>query len=212
MTKTEIRFLNSDDAKLDLEIREEKKPGSVGSISGYAAVFNSLSEDLGRFREKIALGAFADSLNTDVRALWSHSPDKILGRESNKTLTLSEDALGLRFSLDLPDTQLGRDTLTSIQRRDITGMSFGFTVKEDAWTRGKNGDPHIRTLLKVNLFEISPVAFPAYPSTQVSARDADSLLKEIETQWAYQDLNGGKSIDEVKKQIFRLTIGARFGL
>lgn len=206
----EQRFYNTD---LKIEERSDAGADTVGTISGYAAVFNSLSEDLGRFREKIAYGAFSDSVNNDVRALWSHNPDIVLGRTSANTLKLKEDNVGLAFELSLPNTQMGRDALTSIKRRDITGMSFGFVVQEDSWQRGKAGEPHVRTLLKINLFEISPVAFPAYPATQVSSRAVDEMLKEIETKWAYEEQQAnGHLVEGLKPKVLKLTLGARFGL
>lgn len=204
------RELCEDNVLTVREVRDQDD--TVGNISGYAAVFNSLSEDLGRFREKIAYGAFGDSIKKDVRALWSHNPDYVLGRTTNNTLTLREDNVGLAFELSLPNTQLGRDALTSIRRKDITGMSFGFFVLEDSWQRGKGGEPHVRTLLKVDLFEVSPVAFPAYPATQVSSRTADELLKEIESKWAYEELKDGPSIESLKPKVLRLTFEARFNI
>lgn len=175
-----------------LELREEKsEDGSIGTVSGYAAVFNELSEELGvffKFREKIAPGAFANSISGDVRAFWSHNPDFVLGRTKNETLSLNEDGKGLRFSLKLPDTQAGRDALTLIRNRTVTGMSFGFFIEEDAWKRGSKTEAPIRTLLKVNLFEVSPVAFPAYPQTEVQARSVfipEAI--EMEAKAAYEE-------------------------
>lgn len=187
----------------NLELRDDKKEGSAGTIGGYAAVFNKLSEPLGRFREKIAPGAFADSLKNDVRAFWNHNMDFILGRTSAKTLSLKEDQLGLAFNLDLPDTQMGNDILTSVRRGDISGMSFGFMVNEDNWERGKAGEPHIRTLLKVDLFEVSPVVFPAYPQTSVNARSAEAVLAELEAQWDAEDKKSANliSVNDARRKL-----------
>lgn len=152
-------------------------------ISGYAAVFEKLSVNLGGFVERISKGAFGGSIKSnDVRALWSHNIDIPLGRTGNKTLVLSEDDTGLFFKLDLPDTQAGRDAFESIKRKDVTGMSFGFTVPPggSVWERGKENGPHVRTLMKVDLIEVSPTAFPAYPDTKVSARDVEAALKEFQ--------------------------------
>lgn len=198
-----------------LEVRDATTSGSVGQIGGYAAVFNQLSEPLGRFREKIANGAFTDSLNSDVRAFWNHNTDALLGRTTSKTLRIEQNDLGLAFSLDLPDTQAGRDTLTSIKRGDVSGMSFGFMVSEDSWQRGKAGEPHVRTLLKVDLYEVSPVVFPAYPQTSVGTRDMEQLLKELETKWAYEDNEQsapkGLSIVDARKQLFKIDFNFRVG-
>lgn len=152
----------------------------VRHIIGYAAVFNSLSEDLGGFRERIAPGAFARALKEDdVRALMNHNSDFVLGRNKSGTLTLEEDAHGLKIDCVPPDTQWARDLLVSIERKDIDQMSFGFCVR---WypdgTRGaiwgvEDGED-IRTLTDVELFDVSPVTYPAYPDTQVAVRSHDS--------------------------------------
>lgn len=197
----------------ELRFTETTSETSVGTISGYAAVFNALSEDFGRFRERIAKGAFAESIKKDVRALWSHDSGQILGRTSNNTLTLREDDHGLKFELQLPNTQIGRDALTSIKRKDVTGMSFGFFTQEDSWTRGKPGEPHIRTLLKVDLFEVSPVAFPAYPATQVSLRGQyDKTLEELEQKWAKEEKQPKYRLEDIRPKVNRLFLGAQFNL
>ena len=125
-------------------------------ISGYAAVFNRVAKITERLHEKIAPGAFKNSLGGDIRALWSHNTDIVLGRTVNDTLKLSEDDQGLKFELSLPDTSAGRDAFTLIKRGDVSGVSFGFGVKKDSWDRGSDGQPHTRTLVDVDLLEISP--------------------------------------------------------
>ena len=160
----------------ELECREEGDSGR--KIGGYAAVFNKLSEDLGGFREKIAPGAFGKSLKArEVVALWSHNPDLVLGRTSNETLQLEENARGLKFKLALPDTTWGRDAWLSINRRDVKGMSFGFTVEKDTWDIDHKDESAIRTLDQVSLFEVSATAFPAYPQTAVATRSAKEILE-----------------------------------
>lgn len=151
-------------------------------VGGYAAVFEKLSQDLGGFREKIQRGAFANSVASgDVRALWNHDSSIVLGRTTSKTLRISEDEYGLNFEVDLPDTQAGRDARVSIERGDVDGVSFGFEVLEDKVDR--SGDEIIRTLLSVNLFEVSPCTFPAYLSSNVEARSLgevrDSLMNSL---------------------------------
>ncbi len=139
-------------------------------IVGYAAVFNSQSEDLGGFREIIMPGAFDRALREaqDVRALWNHNPDIVLGRTKSGTLALSIDEKGLRCEISPPDTQAANDVLASIRRGDVDGMSFGFRTLTDNW-RMQEGEP-IRELVDLELLDVSPVAYPAYPATQVSAR------------------------------------------
>ncbi len=166
------------------EIRAEDKDGKR-TIHGYAAVFDKASQPLGYFRkfiEKIERGAFSKSIeNNDVRALWSHNIDLVLGRTGNNTLRLEEDSHGLKFELDLPNTNLGRDTFESISRGDVNGVSFGFNIEAEEWEFSDDEkSPDVHILKRVNLLEISPTAFPAYPDTEVSARDKDQSIVELE--------------------------------
>jgi hypothetical protein len=142
------------------------------TINGHAAVFN-VEADLGYFRELVVPGAFRDAVEQrqDVRALWNHNADLVLGRTKNGTLTLAEDARGLRVAFTPPDTQAGRDAVTLIDRGDVSGMSFAFVVVEDEWLDAAGVKP-LRRLLRVKLLDVSPTAFPAYESTDVSAAPA----------------------------------------
>lgn len=161
-------------------LRVETREDGKRRIVGHAAVFNQFSEDLGGFREQIAPGAFADAIQTDdVRALFNHNPDHVLGRNLAGTLKLSEDSRGLAIEIDPPDTQLARDLLVSMERGDINQMSFGFSVRPNGQNWAKDDDGKvIRTLTKVRLFDVSPVTFPAYPQTDVAARDLRSWEAE----------------------------------
>ncbi|MBB6192864.1 hypothetical protein FHS51_003118 [Sphingobium wenxiniae] len=135
-------------------------------IEGYAATFNA-EANLGAFRERIAPGAFRSALSSDILALLDHDPGNVLGRTRSGTLRLSEDSRGLAFSLDLPDTQAGRDVLELAHRNDLGGMSFGFTVPKG----GESWQGETRTLRTVDLKEISIVqAWPAYPDTEIALR------------------------------------------
>jgi len=150
-----------------IEFRVE---GDEPKIRGYAAVFNRLSEPLGGFVEKIAPGAFKKTLKeADVRALFNHDPNNVLGRSSAKTLTLKEDDKGLFMEIDPPDTVQGRDVVTLIERGDVKEASFAFRVVKDSWTNEEGKTP-IRTLEEVRLFDVSPVTYPAYPQTTVDIR------------------------------------------
>lgn len=144
------------------------------TVSGYAALYNSETVIFGLWRERIAPGAFASALNgsDDVRALFNHDPSLLLGRSASGTLQLSEDETGLKYDVDLPDTQLARDVRELIKRGDVTGSSFGFRIDEEDWDDAptKEGKLPLVTIRKVELFDVSPVTFPAYPQTSVSAR------------------------------------------
>lgn len=146
--------------------QEEDQP----KISGYAAVFNVLSDDLGGFREKVLPGAFETSIREDdIRALWNHDPNYVLGRNTAGTLKLEEDEHGLKIEIDPPETQYARDLMASMKRGDVDQMSFGFYTISDNWH--KEEDQVVRDLVKAKLFDVSPVTFPAYPQTVVHARD-----------------------------------------
>lgn len=154
-------------AGCDMERRSFAEVRTAGRrIEGYAATFNSEAR-LGSIVETIAPGAFRAALATDVLALLDHDAGKVLGRTRSGTLRLNEDSKGLAFSLDLPDTQAGRDVLALAERGDLGGMSFGFTVPKggDSW-QGER-----RTLRTIALKEISVVqAWPAYPDTELALR------------------------------------------
>jgi HK97 family phage prohead protease len=133
--------------------------GKPAVLFGYAATFNSPSQDLGGFVEVLAPGCFTRTLQTaDVRAFWNHVYDDLLGRTKSGTLRLVEDAVGLGFENDVPDTTVGRDTYVLVNRGDVDGVSFGFYSIQDEWS----ADGLINTILEAELIEISPVVFPAY--------------------------------------------------
>lgn len=166
VAKHERRFVKASEFRID---------GAAGArkLIGHAAVFNALSEDLGGFREKIAPGAFAASIAADdIRALFNHDPNFVLGRNVAGTLKLAEDETGLAMSCDLPDTQAARDLVVSIERGDITGQSFSFNTISDEWNMVE-GDT-VRTLLAVRLWDVSPVTFPAYPQTDAAMRGLEA--------------------------------------
>ena len=164
----------------DVEVR--MLPGQAPIIAGYAVVFNSLSEVMtdgrGRpFRERIAPTAFDRALaaDPDVRALWNHNADLPLGRTRNGTLVLRKDGAGLRIELTPPATTWGQDAIESIRRGDVSGMSFAFAAKRDGgdtWSKPGPDGVAERVLLDADLYEVSPVTFPAYPATVVGVRSA----------------------------------------
>jgi HK97 family phage prohead protease len=150
------------------------------SISGYAATFGDLSENLGGFKEVIRAGAFKQSLidNPDVLCLYGHDHNQILGRVSSGTLTIAEDPRGLRFSCKLPDTSTARDLIALMERGDIGKMSFGFGLSDDGDSWEEVGGQIIRTLTQVILWEISVVGQPAYKSSSVNLRSCPAQLRK----------------------------------
>jgi len=158
------------------ELRAITDDKGLRKITGYAAVFNSPT-DVGWFREKIEPGAFGASIGSDdIRALWNHDSNYVLGRNKSGSLMLVEDLHGLKIEIDPPDTQWARDLMVSMERGDVSQMSFGFQTLTDRWELQDGKE--IRTLEKVKLFDVSPVTFPAYPDTEVGLRSLEEYRKK----------------------------------
>lgn len=151
------------------------------SFEGYAARYNEISDVLGNFREKIAPGFFDDVNRYDVRALFNHDKNFVLGRSSAGTLKLFPDSVGLRVEITPPPAQWAIDLSESIRRGDINQMSFAFTMPKDGkgekWEKDSNGN-WLRTLIKPNqIFDVSIVTTPAYPQTSVSVNSFVAGIK-----------------------------------
>jgi HK97 family phage prohead protease len=205
VSKIETRLFTN-----DFEVRETSN-GMM--LSGYAAVFNSASEPL-PFIERIAPGAFKRSLSSrnDIKLLWNHDSSSVLGSTRAGTLRLYEDEKGLRVEADLPSTTAGLDAKILIQRGDVTGFSFGFTVPAngDRW----NADGTERTLTSVRLLEVSTgVAFPAYSGTNGTAtvRSLEEVAMAVEVDYdalamALGKVSNGEPITQADKEIVELVL------
>lgn len=170
------------------ELRITPVDGKPTMITGHAAMFNSLSSDLGGFREQILPLAFEKSIKGgDIRALWNHDANIVLGRNRSGTLRLSEDVSGLAFEVDMPDTALIRDMVMSpIQRQDVSACSFGFYTVRDKWQ--KVDGEWIRSLLECDVFDVSPCTYPAYTATDVAIRSmADAIQKNSSVSLWHND-------------------------
>ncbi len=169
-----------------LEFRSTGGLSSNGKkLTGYAAIFNS-EADLGGFVEVVRNGAFRKSLEggTNIRALYHHQGDALLGTTRGGTLKLKEDAHGLAFELALPDTTHGRDLAILVDRGDVAGCSFGFRVRDggDRWEQ--RGGQLVRELLDVDLVEITLTADPAYQDTTVAMRSRPAALsRDLNLLW-----------------------------
>ncbi len=166
-----------------IEIRSggELRAVSSNKLTGYAAVFNKLSQDLGGFVEQIRAGAFANSLSDrePIRALYEHDDNKLLGSTRSGTLKLFEDHDGLRFELDLPATSYAQDLGVLVQRGDIAGMSFGFTVPQGGDNWEVRSGVLTRDLIDIRLREITVTANPAYLDTSVAVRSMEAWNKSV---------------------------------
>lgn len=177
MSDQERRFLVA--AQFEVRRAAAEKPAVV---RGYAAKFDTLSEPMFGFREQIAPGAFAGVLEDDVRALFNHDPNHVLGRTSAGTLRISQDDTGLLYEVELPDTQVARDLVTSIERGDVSQSSFAFRIAPngDTWDENEDG-VIIRTITKFGrLYDVSPVTYPAYPDATAGMRSLDEWRKARE--------------------------------
>ena len=167
INKNEIRNIN-------IEISHvEKRDDAPDKLSGYAIVFNVLSEPIfGLFKERVMPEALEKTLKEDDQlCLWGHDSLYVLGRKSANTLDLRVDDKGLYFEVTPPNTNWARDLVESIHRGDINQMSFGFKVFDERWIQDKETIKEhrmpIREILGIKLYEISIVSFPAYSQSSV---------------------------------------------
>tara|TARA_R100000951_G_scaffold111786_1_gene111223 strand:+ start:77 stop:655 length:579 start_codon:yes stop_codon:yes gene_type:complete len=158
------------------ELRAERTKDGV-IVRGYAAVFDSLSEDLGGFKEKINRSAFDNVLNNDVVALLNHDNNIVFGRTTSGTLKLSVDERGLVSEIRMPNTQQANDTIELMERGDISKMSFGFYVDRDKWEESERG--FVREVKEVKrLIDVSLVTRPAYNETTAAVRSLNLYRSE----------------------------------
>jgi HK97 family phage prohead protease len=169
---------------------DDAKPG----LTGYAAVFGQdyVIYDSKSFRmvERIKPGTFTRAIDEeqDVRGLFNHSADNVLARTTNSTLQLVQDTKGLAFDLDLDTrTHIAQDVRCFVDRGDVTGCSFAFSVRKQTWTETEEDGftTYQREIEDVDLFDVGPVTYPAYDATSVSARTAAAFARELRSApWA----------------------------
>ncbi len=171
------------------ELRAEDLGGGKRVLRGYSAVYDLESDLLGGwFVEVIRQGAFDDVLKAapDVRCLFNHDPNQVLGRTKAGTLALRADARGLHMECQVPTTRTADDVYAMVTRGDVSQQSFAFVVGEDRWTFSNDrSKPTLREILRVaELYDVGPVTFPAYPDTDVGAR---SGVSKADAEAIYQD-------------------------
>ena len=181
-TNAERRFVPQ--TKASIRQSDENK------IVGYASVYFNESDPATQFDlfgdgsvlERIVPGAFDEVISgeEDVRGLFNHDPNYVLGRTTAGTLTLTSDETGFHYDTDTPDTQVGRDTKTLIDRGDITGSSFSFYPDLVEWKEETiNGrDVDVRYIKRARVADVGPVTFPAYEGTTANARSKDDVHAE----------------------------------
>lgn len=175
---------------------ETREDGNEKHITGYFSVFNENYEIAPGMSESVAPGAFSNTLSGDIRALVNHDSTLVLGRTTAHTLELREDNHGLWGDITInPNDTDAVNLYNRVQRGDVDQCSFGFEViKQDTEVR-ENGDVHW-TIREVKLYEVSPCTFPAYETTNISARSAerDEIKKREFEAWREKTLKklGGK--------------------
>jgi uncharacterized protein len=203
MEKQETKSLRERRSVPVCEFHAAEDPDEGGrKIAGHAAVFD-VETEIGMFSEIVRPGAFARAIQQgqDVRALFNHDENHVLGRTRNGTLRLEEDARGLAVEIDPPDTQVGRDVVELIRRGDVSQMSYAFVVQSEKWTERKGGRP-LREVLDLDLYDVSPVTYPAEITTEVGLRSAESVfadhMQSLESQKGKDDMPTGAESQERK--------------
>lgn len=174
-----IRMVDLPTAQIELRSEDPAEDGRLGTLHGYAAVFNEDTEIdswEGRFVERIAPGAFKRTLNDNggkVKVLFNHGFDPSIGdKPLGKPTVQKEDDRGLYVEVPLDDTSYNRDLVASLRSGALDGMSFRFSVTREEWD--DDGDMPLRTLKELRLFEYGPVTFPAYQATTAGVRGRDA--------------------------------------
>lgn len=188
---------------MTLELRESGEGDSTKRTITGAIKYNTESAEMrdwwgDTFVEEIASGAFDESIKSrGVVGLWSHDTSQVLGNTKSGTLRIQSNDKELRFELDLPDTTVGNDAHETIKRGDVDGVSFGMRVTKEKWSTEdrESGKVYKRSILNAELYEISPVAFPAYPANEVSVRSFENFKAEQK-----------RASDELKKRVLALEL------
>lgn len=162
---------------ITLPVEYREAGNGLGVLSGYASVFNKLSQNLGGFVERVDPGAFNKSLadHVPVLARYNHDDNHLLGTTEGGTLRLEVDGTGLRYEVDLPDTSSARDVRELARRGDLRYSSFAFRTISDDWDVTPEGFP-LRTLLGLHLIDVAPVNNPAYRDTTTGLRSLAERL------------------------------------
>lgn len=179
--------------------KEEKK-----YLRGYAARFNTIA-DLYWFDEEIMPGAFSESIEKDdIRALINHDSNLILGRNRANTLELFEDGEGLYSKIDPPETKTAQDIIVSVERGDVTQMSFQFIVQEETWIYSdeRESKNDLRQIKKAQLRDVSIVTFPAYTTTSLSYRDISTCAPEFRSIKNIYELRAKKPLPKIRYREF----------
>ena len=188
----------------DVSTREDEKHGSI--LEGIPIVYDVETDIGGMWKEIIDRGALDQADLKDVRFLVNHDMDSIplaRSRNNNENSTMQmmveEDGLHVRVDLDTEGNPKAKELYSAVKREDVSGMSFAFTVKEDAWDDLDSEYPtrHIKSLGRI--FEVSAVTFPAYEQTSINARSLESGKASLDS--AREALESARKVEEMRKAI-----------
>lgn len=206
-------------------MEKRSRPGSVNVrmdgdkpsvIEGYAAVYYDGTREteyelMPGVIERIMPGAFDDRLDDDIRGLFNHDTNKLLGR-NKKSMRLSVDKRGLRYEIDCADTSVCRDLLIHLERGDVTGSSFGFRgAKSDwLWDQEIAGGEYTADIRQVtgfaSLFDVGPVTNPAYAGTTAGARDGGEVREALQDHEAAKQRRNAAMLEQRQRDADKLTM------
>ena len=197
----EIRTFN-------FEVRAVKDEEHGNILTGRPIVYDSRT-DLGWYDEIIEAGALDDTDLKDVRFLVNHNTDMIpLARSRNNNanstmqMSVDEEGMAIRVDLDVENNSEAKNLYSAVERGDIDGMSFMFTVDGDKWDDIESEHP-TRTVTRIGkVFEVSAVTFPAYEATSISARGLDAALDSAKS--SLENVKAEARAKELKKQKIRI--------
>jgi len=204
LEKYDAEVRKSSAVREERQFRLESAEYEGQTIRGYAAVYGMDSEWMGGFYEQIEAGAFDNVMNDDVRAYYNHDENRLLGRVSSGTLRISTDKKGLYYEVDLPNTTYANDLIELMKRGDVNQSSFAFLIEKDRWEQ-RNGTTY-RVIEKVSrLFDVSPVAQPAYPdaTSELKKRDLETESEEeLKTDTSSEDTSVEVKTDEEVSNLY----------
>lgn len=199
---------NKEIRAFNFEVRAEQNDEHGHFLAGTPIVFNSRT-DLGWYDEIIAGGALDEADLKDVRFLINHNTDMIpLARSRNNNenstmqLEVTSDGMNIRVDLDTENNAEAKSLYSAVERGDLDGMSFMFTVERDAWDDPESDHP-TRTIEKLGkVFEVSAVTFPAYQATTISARGLSDALDSAKN--SLESVKAERKRIEAHKQKIRI--------
>ncbi len=182
-----IKNIDGAERRMFTESLEFREDGDKKYFEGYAFKFGVIA-DIGYFTEEIAPGAADEVMGDDVRGLFNHDANIVLGRTLSKTMTMEVDSVGLKYRIEYnPKDPDHVSVFEKVKRGDVSQSSFAFRIKDDKWET-KNGKDH-RTILKFKrLIDLSPVTYPAYPDATVATRSLDAIKNNHKKDLAEMDM------------------------